>query len=103
MVCEVHGTSPLLALFTLVAVYSCPLQFLVLERWLNMLNSHVIYEVLNLVHKGTLRRRDHIGSIHVTRIKYVISFSNDATALSGPGPPHYRSFTITLIDTRHTR
>jgi len=38
------------------------------------------------------------SSCSCTRQK-VITFSNDATSPSGPGPPHYRGVTITL---RHT-
>jgi hypothetical protein len=37
-------------------------------------------------------------------VKYLKTFfPNGATAPSGPGPPHYRGFTITLSWTHHTR
>ena len=44
MQCKVHRTT-LLVLLTFVAVGLCSLQYLVVDRWLSMLNSHVIYEV----------------------------------------------------------
>ena len=45
----------LLLLVTSVAVYLCSLQFLALDRWLNISNSQVFYEVLNPVYKCTSR------------------------------------------------
>lgn len=41
--------------FTLVAVYPSSLQFLVLDKRINMLSSRVIYEVLNPVLTCTIR------------------------------------------------
>ena len=44
----------LLVLFMLLVVCVYSLYFLAWDKWLNMLNSHVIFEVLNLVHKCTI-------------------------------------------------
>jgi hypothetical protein len=49
-----------------------------------------------------VRRQGHASfsfRFHLQSATWLLIFSNGATATSGPGPPHYRGFTITL---RHT-
>lgn len=46
----------LFVLFTLVAVIRVRYNLFFLNKWLNMLNFHVIYEVTSPVHKCSIRR-----------------------------------------------
>lgn len=43
-----------LVLFMLVAIYPCSLQCTVLDRRLNVFNSHITYKVVNPVYRCTI-------------------------------------------------
>jgi hypothetical protein len=62
---------------------------------------HIIYLILATCFDSIRSSSGQQYKIHkkYSIYKVYIFFSNGATAPSGPGPPHYRGFTITL---RHT-
>jgi len=69
-----------LFLFTRVSICPCMCQFLVLARHLYMFNSRAIYDVLNPMHKFTIRRHSSgkafkLSSLSRTSLRFPLRYS----------------------------
>ena len=61
--------------------------------------TEIAYIIAKYIYKMLLTCRQHAVCAHSVTNHMNKTYFHDATALSGPGPSHFRSFTITL---RHT-